>query len=290
MSADTFIILKALTFVFILLASTARSAGPAPADMDKLPLELLEDIFVLACRDGGRTGCALSLVSAHIRAVSRAIRFHIICLSPSTPLRISKLLSCVEKERDAGRELGRVPKIKHLAVVPWGPCIHSSDEDSDSESSEEFQRAEPIARPTTADKDSYATDLTALLRLAAPDLETLCFANRVTAHCFPTSIALSDADCGTGGFPTLRELILVGSYPFVDSVDDSTAIAMPRLGRLHLVIPRFGSQTTGMELSLWAKRAPRLTHLRLSNVMGLPEGMDQVLSASLAPRPSPVPF
>ena len=109
-----------LAFAFILLTGPAQSAEPVPANMNKLPLELLEDIFALACADGGRTGCALSLVSTHIRAASRAIRFHTLCLSPSTPLRISKLLSCVEKERDAGRELGRVPKIKHLAVVQIG--------------------------------------------------------------------------------------------------------------------------------------------------------------------------
>ena len=256
--------------------------------MDKLPLELLEDIFVLACRDGGRTGCVLSLVSTHIRAVSRAIRFHTICLSPSTPIRISKLLSCVEKERDAGQGLGRVPKIKHLAVVPWSTGARNFDEvldfdffdfnffDFDVDASEDVE-------PTTLD---YAADLTALLRLAAPDLKTFCFANRVTARCDdPTSIALCNADCAAGGFPMLRELILVGYYPFADNIDDFGAIAMPRLERLHLVIPYLGSQTAGMELPLWAKRAPGLTHLRVSNVMALPDGMDQVLSASLVPHP-----
>ena len=51
--------------------------------LEDLPFELLEQIFYLACTDGGRTGCSLSLVSKHIRAASISTRFLSVALQVS---------------------------------------------------------------------------------------------------------------------------------------------------------------------------------------------------------------
>ncbi|KDQ49222.1 hypothetical protein JAAARDRAFT_63800 [Jaapia argillacea MUCL 33604] len=48
--------------------------------MDDFPAEILQHIFSFACLDGGRTGRTLSLVSRHIRAVSKSTKYQSIAL------------------------------------------------------------------------------------------------------------------------------------------------------------------------------------------------------------------
>jgi hypothetical protein len=48
--------------------------------MDRLPIEILEPILRSACTDDGSTGCALSGVSHHVRAMSAPIRYHSVAL------------------------------------------------------------------------------------------------------------------------------------------------------------------------------------------------------------------
>ncbi|RDX55922.1 hypothetical protein OH76DRAFT_1337593, partial [Lentinus brumalis] len=58
----------------------ASPTYPTPPHQRKtlghLPTEVLEQIFLQACTDGGYTGCSLSAVSRRIRAVSHTVRFH----------------------------------------------------------------------------------------------------------------------------------------------------------------------------------------------------------------------
>jgi hypothetical protein len=52
-----------------------------PKSLEHLPNELLEDIFSEACTDGGRAGCALSLVSWRMHNVGAPFRYRSIALS-----------------------------------------------------------------------------------------------------------------------------------------------------------------------------------------------------------------
>ena len=132
-----------------------------------------------------------------------------------------------------------------------------------------------------SDSVHYEANVSALVALTAPDLETFCFVNYVVLP--PNTRALTGVACGAAGFPVLRELTLVGSYPFADTEFTTTSI-MPRLERLHLFVPGSGWGVGGMDLPPWAERAPRLTHFRLSNVLQIPRGLGLMLGACFVSR------
>ena len=68
-------------------------------------------IFTLACTDGGRTGCALSLVSRQIRGTSSLVRFHTISLHGIPRMR--SFLDTVKKQVSC-------PIITHLFLYDGG--------------------------------------------------------------------------------------------------------------------------------------------------------------------------
>ncbi len=64
--------------------------------MDQFAVELLIDIFTLACTDGGQaTTRSPSLVCKQFNTVARPLRFHSIRLGPDA-LRITPLLAALE--------------------------------------------------------------------------------------------------------------------------------------------------------------------------------------------------
>ncbi|KAI0822934.1 hypothetical protein BC628DRAFT_626714 [Trametes gibbosa] len=79
--------------------------------MDTLPSETLQQIFELACTDGGSTGNALSLTSKGVRAAARRVRFHSLYLIVGrAPLQeFVAFLS-----RECSREEGEPPRVRHL--------------------------------------------------------------------------------------------------------------------------------------------------------------------------------
>ncbi|KAH9858614.1 hypothetical protein C2E23DRAFT_713116, partial [Lenzites betulinus] len=82
--------------------------------MQTLPAELCGRIFEFACIDGGHTGCALALVSKHIRAVARKSRFHSVALINESPRRFREFVALYERECDPAK--GDKPRIQHLLV------------------------------------------------------------------------------------------------------------------------------------------------------------------------------
>ncbi|KAL1945975.1 hypothetical protein VTO73DRAFT_1977 [Trametes versicolor] len=82
--------------------------------MDTLPLETLQQIFALACTDGGFTGCSLSLTSKAVRAAVRTIRFHSVSLV-AYPARLDSFVGLYAQECDP--TLGDIPKVQHLRLV-----------------------------------------------------------------------------------------------------------------------------------------------------------------------------
>ena len=233
--------------------------------MDRLPIELLQQIFVHACTDGGKTGAALSRVSKFIHAASRPTRFHSVALVPAAPQRVAQLLTVLRLDCGGAEP---VPPIRHL-------CLSVVGDFGFGFSSSPFSQptSPPSDLTTTADEHArYAADVSALLRHAARSLETLAF---VHCHGLLDIASLCDLDCGPAGFPALRELTLVGSYPFAEGGAPGAGAPMPRLARLHLAIP--GAYLAGMELTPWPERAPALTHLRLTNFLRPPAGLQRLL-------------
>ena len=84
--------------------------------MENLPLETLQDIFKLACTDGGATGCALSLTSRYVHAASRTSRFHSISLHAS-PRRLNSFVSLYRRAAAAALEEGYRAALEHLYIA-----------------------------------------------------------------------------------------------------------------------------------------------------------------------------
>ncbi|KAL1945758.1 hypothetical protein VTO73DRAFT_1760 [Trametes versicolor] len=82
--------------------------------MDVLPLETLQQIFELACTDGGITGCTLSLVSKGIRSAARTTRFHSISLVV-TSQRLQSFVDLYKRECEPAQD--DKPRIRHLHVA-----------------------------------------------------------------------------------------------------------------------------------------------------------------------------
>ena len=79
--------------------------------MDHCPPEIQIKIFALACIDGGRTGCALSRVSRHIRATSSPVRFYTISLHGILRMRLFL---------EIARQRFSCPKVTHLFLYDGG--------------------------------------------------------------------------------------------------------------------------------------------------------------------------
>ena len=69
-----------LSYIAILNHLKHSSDRLSDITMDLCPPEILLNIFALACVDGGRTGCSLSLVSHRIYVASFPARYHTVAL------------------------------------------------------------------------------------------------------------------------------------------------------------------------------------------------------------------
>ena len=224
--------------------------------METLAPELLDNIFTLACIDGGMTGCSLSSVSKHVRVTSRAARFHSISLTGSS-LQIEQFLTCFLAERAVAAI--RTPTIRHLHLVSM------QDERSRHTPKEELCRIEE-------ESAKYVEDVATLFRLVSQDLESLSLAHN---HGKLSLVPLSDIACG--GFPVLREFTIVGADPFVPTADTVPSPFYPRLVRLHLGFPtRFLWPGDHLSFDGWAKHAPSITHLCLSQVTWVPPAIEEL--------------
>ncbi|KAI0737689.1 hypothetical protein C8Q80DRAFT_297665 [Daedaleopsis nitida] len=219
--------------------------------MDKLAFELLEEIFTLACTDGGHTGCSLSLVSKYIRDASRTSRFYSISLVSGSARQLAQFCQCFSTTREAA--VGLTPRIRHL-------CISSA-----------HREVEVKARPKEhedGEQQGFNEDVSFLFRIVAPHLHTLTL---IHGHRpWPQELRLPKIT--TLSFPLLEELMIVGSgmrYAPTDGILDGgcsdSSPQLPQLVRLHLTFTSSGLRT-GLDFQRWAARAPHITHLRISNL------------------------
>jgi hypothetical protein len=94
-----------------------EQSGP----MDSLPFELVERILWIACKDGGKTGCALSTASKYIRAVSSPMRYHSIALRG--PRQIRPFLALLERPASLQDRKGRKSTKSKLSQSVLNPTI-----------------------------------------------------------------------------------------------------------------------------------------------------------------------
>ena len=212
--------------------------------LDVLPYELTGDIFTLACTDGGRTGCSLSLVSKHIRDLSRPFRFHTVALRSGSAASMASFLAAFTQERERALD-GARPLLRHLYIAsPATSSYHW------------YPRYIHLPSQWPHFSPAWVGHAHALLALVASELETLVLVQCPSYFLCPEGVQT--------GFPGLRELTIVGArdipgkgLPSPAGKDDVPLPLYPRLGRLNLVSPT-------ISMFHWTKHAPNLTHLRIA--------------------------
>lgn len=207
--------------------------------MDQLAVELLTEIFTMACTDGGQaTARSLSLVCKQYNAVALPLRFHSIRLGVDAT-RIMPLLAALELEH-ATHDTAHAPKVRHIRLVDMARLWQKGVRGRNS-----LYHAE-IAKP-------WFALLSSILRLAAPHLETLAVCGCYLAQLMPAV-----------EFPALRELYCVAGPKHFSSVAKGIEPGVrlyPALERLHHVLGDFNSDVEG-----WAHHAPNVTHLYVSQI------------------------
>ena len=215
------------------------SASP----MDNCPIEILGLIFTLACVDDGYTGRSLSLVSKHIRTVSRRHAFQSVALYGSHQLSaFATLLERVDPDHRRVRNLYLADRRR-----VWMEYKPGQDRATwlRERITEDFHVTDPARE--------YSSDaILRIFRCIAPTLRTL------TLLLFDRYDEMALAM----PFPALRELTIYGSL--LDHRGNAEVPQCSALKRLHIVqdfslrksVPRAVSRV-----------APSLTHLRISRLV-----------------------
>ena len=240
--------------------------------MDRCPIEILFLIFSHACTDDGSTGLSLSLVSKHIRTSSRLHALQSVALYGLD--QVSAFSNHLESLEPASR------RVQHLFLTDrrreWTECPKDQDglQWHQDRLREEFYRTNPVYQYPAA-------PLRRLLTLAAPILRTLTLLLFCPYDAHPLSVPL----------PALRELTLLASSlhsmgvpPAAFALGDPSPGPSPMhapaecagLRRLHVV-----QDTLAVRYSVpraVAHLAPRLTHLRLSRLIGAWVPQDEIVA------------
>ncbi|KAI0677633.1 hypothetical protein C8Q78DRAFT_1066122 [Trametes maxima] len=231
--------------------------------MDKLPAELLERIFLLACTDGGRTGRSLALTSKFIHAVSRTSRFHTIALALGSPSQVVQFVACFNAECALSKE-AKI-RVRHL-------CLGSAQQQAfpSSPENKEHQLTTPdnAKEQLTAlrkETQRYYRDMMVVLQLLAPDLYTLCI---LDPEC---DAVLHIPMLQSAGFPRLVELVTVGREPAGWRTSDACTPFYPRLRTYQRVLqPEFCPwgfrPPREPKVERWREVAPKLIDLHVFEI------------------------
>ncbi|KAI9057410.1 hypothetical protein FKP32DRAFT_1358889 [Trametes sanguinea] len=248
--------------------------------MHSLPIKLLEPIFVLACTDGGRTGCALSLTSQHIRAASRTTRFRSVSLVSGSVTQVVRFVASYGLACEQNKD--EKPRIRHLCLA--AATRVPEDTVTDGEDSD--------ARPEDRKKmlQQYFRDVMVLIDMVAKDVETLCFINHCS-RCQANDLHLP-ATIPAPHFPLLVELAVVGLRPVeLQATDTSCIPPFPRLRTYHRIVIPSLSPTQTVEslrahiLDRWKERgAPNASDIQVVLIAKRCRGeciaMDKILKDS----------
>jgi hypothetical protein len=182
----------------------------------RLPVELWRDVFKYACVDGGRTGCALSLVSRRIRKLSAGIRLQSVCVIDLD--RLTSLLHILERLPEDERHVRFLFIARHQLQQEtherrrWRP-----------ESPRARQEREEFEKQQQDIVQNWRAIYLRVLAWIAPHVEALAIhiPHELLNAASPTEIH----------FPVLRNLV-IGS---MDDADQLSSLRMPLLRRLHVI-------------------------------------------------------
>ncbi|KAI0088527.1 hypothetical protein BDY19DRAFT_993924 [Irpex rosettiformis] len=216
--------------------------------MDRCPAEIHLAIFTLACTDGGRTGCALSLVSRHIHAASSPARFHTVALHDLPRMRL--FLDMLERRSTP-------PRVSHL-------FLHEG-------------RLEGWSFPGSGHSEMIASIISTIAPLLVTLSGNIQHISRSYASVIPQGANLS----------RLRDLnLLPGAlrhYSINDDGDiEGEAIDFPNFPSLRRLHTWHGGWWNVSQLNAFTRAAPNLTQIGLDNV-GRSGGLDDILDSALDP-------
>ncbi|KIP05297.1 hypothetical protein PHLGIDRAFT_490904 [Phlebiopsis gigantea 11061_1 CR5-6] len=237
--------------------------------MDRFPLELLQMIAVEACVDGGPTGCALSIVSRHVRNATAPARYRTVALVGQAS--IASFAQLIEKR-------AALIQVHHLLVtVESLPDNDANSKDSKADDQDSADGADdgPVDE---LDEDIIEASVMTILRAAASSLKTLFL--HIDEHVFdmPQALALR--------YPLLEDLSVTQFNPNCIA-DDSGSPGFPQLKRLYSA---YASRGYSRHNTLWHRlsvHTPRLETLRLSGfsyTIQVPEFLRVLLDV---PPPAP---
>lgn len=200
--------------------------------MTRIPPEICESIFALACVDTGTTARSLSLVSKYISETSRPYRFQSISLHGFKEITIFlKLLNQTEPVLRRVRYL-------FMSTQRRGPYKPNQNHEHD------WDGAEPLANA-----------IEAILQLVAPHVQVLELDIETKASSFMHAVTT---------FPHLTDLTCYGVYPLDIRLEKPLIFSCDSLRRLHL---RKSWSVPGLYfLPHIARLAPNVTHLLFSDL------------------------
>lgn len=263
----------------------ASPTYPTPPHQRKtlghLPTEVLEQIFLQACTDGGYTGCSLSAVSRRIRAVSHTVRFHSISLLSGSPDRLRLFIGCYREARKIAWTPGRAtlkanrhariegtatPKLRHLCLAttqcPPATIAPERTESLQALADRHYWYATRLLgeewRVFNGAADHYRSMVQELLQLTCDDLQTLCVYGPEEWN--PANRSLL-AISVPRGFSGLRELSVVGFEPQF-APRGARRPLFPALSRLHIVAET--ARPSPVDFRRWVGDAPQLETLRVT--------------------------
>lgn len=209
--------------------------------MDKCPTELLVKIFTLACTDGGKTGCALSLVSSQVHVVSREVQLYSVSVNSIAHGRL--LLKALQSRALEHR------KVRHLFLSDKQNKPSRSHADNGSPYSDAVAEILDLTRLSLMSLSLSLPQHISFDLLARPGFFFPCLHNLIMS-CFSFDSSSS---------PPIGDAfdLLVGRAP-----------TLPALERLHLHgLSSHGSDRSRLPLlETVTHSAPSLTHLRLSGI------------------------
>jgi hypothetical protein len=205
--------------------------------LEQTPNEIWNAIVKYACIDGGGTGCALSLVSRHIRAVSHLSRLQAVALK-----NLADMQSFIcELERRAPEDRG----VRFVYFIDDTPSDTGPYVDDNTGEDDDFSINHKRGIYWQAAYTHFAT-------LISPTVEVLTVEARQLDYVFPPSCL---------HFPRLRSLTTSGTSLFNE---DYPVPLLPALEHLHLISGIGHHSSSNLFGDILRQQMPELSHLRVA--------------------------
>lgn len=240
-----------------------------------IPPEIWEEIFKLACTDGGYTGRSLALTSTSFPAYSLRVRFR--SLGFTSLQNLQRFLDLLSRHGPA--------RIEHLYLsFTEVPSSRRHSPRSRPDCANGWRKTAPL------ELEAYRAAVLSVLRAAEPTLQTL-------------SCLASQCSCGFSGigteFPLLEELSWMGGHSpmlldhsLTPSDADSAGIVAPAvfpvLQRVHCIAENV-AYAGRVIAKLTALASSSLTHLRISaldrRASDVPDVLERILGVQARHTP-----